>query len=167
MALSLIATAGASDANAYDTATNADTYFEAHPDYETWDKLFTATKERYLIFATTHIDMETIDGDKYDTSTTSGAAAQALRFPRAEDVDGSIFVPQAVKNAMFEQALSIAKKGTSNARQDAQNDGVTSVTIGDVSETYGSGAAASSELCDRARAILLNAGFLKVTSGWA
>jgi len=167
MALSLVATAGASDANAYDTAANADIYFTAHPDYETWDKLYTSQKERYLIHATTLIDAEPIDGDKYDTSTTSGAADQALRFPRALDyIDSTLVIPEAAKITMFEQALSEAMTGTSSTRQDLQAEGVTSVKMADITETYG-GRTAPTELCKRARSFLLNAGLLKLAGSWA
>jgi hypothetical protein len=168
MALSLVATVGASTANSYVTAATADTYFEAHPEYETWDKLYTAQKERYLILATKIIDTERIDGDKYTITATSGVADQALRFPRSVDYDdGSKFIPKAVQDATCEQAVYMSKTGASSTRMDLQAQGVTSVTIGDVSETYGGNADTGTQLCRRARQLLIDAGLIKMGGTWA
>lgn len=166
MALALVATAGGSTANSYATLAQADTYFEAHPDYETWDALFTSKKERYLILATRLIDLEPIDGDKYDTTTTSGAPDQALRFPRVEDyIDDAVRIPVEVKTALYEQAVQFAKAGDDSTRQALRAQGVTSIKIGDVSETYAD-AAAVTHLCSRARTILVGAGLLRLAAAW-
>ncbi|MCP4898892.1 MAG: hypothetical protein GY906_18120 [bacterium] len=166
MALALVATPGASDANSYATAAEGDTYFEAHPDYTTWDALFTADKERFLILATTLIDQEPIAGDKYDTSTTSGADDQALRFPTANDyIDGAVRILEPVKRACYEQSIEFAKGGDDSTRQALRAQGVTSVKIGDVMETYG-GDTVTTHLCSRARKILVNAGLLRLAAAW-
>lgn len=169
MALTLVATVGAADANAYDTAVNADAYFEAHPDYSTWDAATTSAKERGLILATTLIDLEPIDGDKYDISTTSGAPDQALRFPRVVDyIDATKVIPPAVKVAMYEQALEFAKTGTTGTRKTLQSEGVIEVQIGKVRERYSEGGGVSNtQLSIRARAILMSAGLLAVAGSWA
>lgn len=166
MALTVTATAGASTANSYATVAAADTYFEAHPDWEDWDRFTTSKKGRLLIQATRQIDLEAIDGDKYDTSTTSGAPDQALRFPRAVDyLDATLIIPVPVKHATYEQALHLGKAGTDRTRRNLQNAGVKSVKIGDVMETYEGGGGASSQLCDVARELL--APYLLVGAEWA
>ena len=169
MALTLVATVGAATANSYAPAADADTYFEAHPSWSTWDALSSPAKERALILATTLIDMEPIDGDKYDTSTTSGAPDQALRFPRLVDyIDATKVVPPAVKVAAYEQALELARVGATGTRQTLQNEGVVEIVTPDgTKERYAEGGgAAQTELCKRARAILMNAGLLKVAGSW-
>lgn len=168
MALSVVATVGASTANSYDTVANADSYFEAHPDWATWDKLNTSEKGRYMILATRMIDAENIDGDKYDTTTTSGVPDQALRFPRAVDyLDGTLIIPVPVKHATYEQAVYLAKSGTNNTRAELQAQGVRSVSIGDVTETYGGNPEGWTQLCKKARKLLVSAGIIRLSGTWA
>jgi hypothetical protein len=169
MALALVATVGAATANSYATLVNADSYFEAHPDYTTWDALATPAKERYLILATTLIDMEPIDGAKYDTTTTSGVPDQALRFPRVVDyIDATKVIPRAVTVAMYEQAIEMARTGTSSTRQTLQSEGVVEIQIGQAREKYAEGGGVSNtQLSSRPRRILMSAGLLKVGGSWA
>ncbi len=164
MALTVTATVGASTANSYVTVTEADTYFEEHPEYETWDKIYTAPKGRWLILATSAIDMETIDGDKNTTTLTSGVPDQALRFPRAFEGD---YIPLAVKKACYEQAIHLSKTGTTSSRTELQDQGVVKVTIGDVTEEYKDTVSSNTQLCSKARTLLLGAGLIKVAGGWA
>lgn len=159
----ITATVGHKDANCYVTATEADTYFLTHPEYETWDKLYTSAKERWLILATTLIDMEPIDGDKATTTLTSGVPDQALRFPRGvED-----YVPVAVKDATYEQAIHLSKTGTTSSRTELQDQGVVKVTIGDVTEEYKDTVSSNTQLCSKARTLLMGAGLIKAAGGWA
>jgi hypothetical protein len=161
MATTLVATAGGSTSNSYVTVAEANAYFEEHPEFAAWDKLATASgKERYLMTATRIIDRQPIDGGKYDTTTTSGVPDQALKFPRAADYDGGVFIPVEVKEATYEQALYLAKVGgPSNTRAVLQAQGVTAASVDSVSETYGKGATAAG-LCPEATRILTAAGFL-------
>jgi hypothetical protein len=146
----------------------ADTYFEAHPEYETWDKLYTSQKGRWLILATSAIDMEPIDGDKYTTTATSGVPDQRLRFPRAADYDdGSQFIPLPVKLACYEQAIHLSKTGTTSSRTELQDQGVLEVQIGDVRERYKETVSSNTQLCSKARTLLIGAGLIKVAGGWA
>ena len=169
MTLTLVATVGAADANSYATAATADTYFEAHPSWTTWDALTTPAKERALIHATTLIDMEPIDGDKYDISTTSGVPDQARRFPRTCDyIDGTKVLPPAVLVAAYEQALELSVAGAIGTRQTLQQAGVVEVQIGNVRERYSEDAGPSpTHLSTKARALLMNAGLLAVAGSWA
>lgn len=166
MAFALVATVGAATANSYVTVAEAATYFEHHPDGATWTALASDTvRGQYLILATTNIDMEPIDGDKYNNGTTSGVPNQALRFPRPVDYDTAKYIPVAVKKACYEQALYVAKTGTASTRATLQDQGVTSISIGDTSESYG-GRASGSKLGPEAKRILANAGLLKTTGRW-
>lgn len=159
----ITATVGHKDANCYVTATEADTYFKFHPEYETWDKIYTSTKERWLILATTLIDMEPIDGDKATTTLTSGVPDQALRFPRAVEN----YVPVAVKEATYEQAIHLSKTGTTSSRTELQNQGVVEVQIGAVREKYSETVSSNTQLCEKARGLLMSVGLIKVAGGWA
>jgi hypothetical protein len=167
MTFALVATVGAATANSYVTVAEAATYFEHHPDGATWTALASDTvRGQYLILATSHIDMEPINGDKYTTGTTSGAPTQALRFPRTQDYDTAKYVPVEVKKATYEQALYLAQAGTGSTRQQLQAQGVTSISVGDASESYGS-ASSASKLGITPRQILLKAGLIKCAGRWS
>ena len=163
--MSLItATVGHKDANCYVTETEANTYFLKHPEYETWDKIYTSTKERWLVLATRLIDMEPIDGDKLTTTLTSGVPDQALRFPRG----GEDYVPVAVKEATFEQAIHLSKTGTTSSRTEMQDQGVIEVQSGDGwREKYKDTVSSNTQLCAKALTLLNAAGLIKAAGGWA
>jgi hypothetical protein len=126
-------------------------------------------KKRYLIQATRQIDTEPIDGDKYDTSTTSGVLDQALRFPRAVDyIDATLVLPPAVPDACCEQALVNATTGGASTRADLQNQGVFEIQMPDgAKERYSEGTTSSTQLSALPRQMLINAGLLKLTGAWA
>ena len=139
--MALVATVGASTSNSYVTRAEADAYFQLgmHPNGLKWHELEDEVKDALLIRATRMIDNCPIYGAKYDTDLTSGVPDQALKFPRAVDYDdGTTFIPMGVKYATYEQAIWLASVGTSDNREEMQARGVTSVSVGDVSETYGS-----------------------------
>ena len=162
MAVTLVATVGASTANSYATVAEADTYFLAHPLYKIWDALYTTDKVRWLLMAAREIDTLTIDGAKYDTSTTSGVPDQALRFPRAQDYDGGTFIPDGVKDAQCEQAIHRAQIGTTDTRLTLQAQGVVEVEFDDVREKYGEAQGGSSRtVAQRAYDILNSFGYIK------
>lgn len=172
MAVTLVATAGASTANAYITATNADAYLLHHPGFSTWDALATTDKERYLIMATRQIDMETLDGVKADTSIGSGGVpAQALHFPRSEDAyGGTFYIPAVVQNACCEQALYLAERGGASIskRRLLQLEGVVEAQFDNVRERYDiEGGGTPQELSPRVRQMLLNEGLIVMSAGWA
>lgn len=165
--MALVSTVGASTSNSYVTRAEANAYFQLdmHPNALKWHELEDEVKDAYLIRATKMIDNCPIAGAKYDTDTTSGVPDQALKFPRAQDYDDSTeFIPMEVKNATYEQALWLATTGVSDSREEMQARGVTSVSVGDVSETYGTvrnTTDPAQRLCPEAKNILLTGCFLR------
>jgi len=156
--MAIVATVGGSTSNSYVTRQEAVNYFQLgiHPQGEVWAKLSAEDQESLLIQATRIIDMQKIKGVKSDTTTSSGVPAQALRFPRAQDTDASgYFIPVKVKEACYEQALYLTQQDE-GTRQTLRAAGVTSVTIGDVSESYSNPAGLSPRgmLAPNARAAL-------------
>ncbi len=158
--MALSATVGDSAANSYVTQAAATTYFGDHPLTATWTALTSDEKDQYLILATTHIDMQPIDGVKYDETTTSGAPDQALRFPRAADYDGGVFIPAPVAKATYEQAIMLAGTGASSTRTDLQRQGVVEVALPDITEKYDTSVASTNPLGAIALGILEAAGLL-------
>jgi hypothetical protein len=105
MALTLIATAGAVDANSYCTVAESDTYHEAHVYGTTWiEDTDTEVKEQALVWATRLLD------EQMSWVGQIVSDDQALRWPRyyAYDPDSvelaSDAVPQFLKDATAEYA---------------------------------------------------------------
>lgn len=146
----------------YISVTDSDTYISNNyistsTEYTTWDGLSDADKEIYLKRATKRIDRQIIRGAKaIDTQT--------LQFPRAIKTCGRWYeqpaygvsvngdrdwyieteVSQRVKDANVEEALSNALIDSGSAsnsaeRSQLQAQGVKSFTLGDLTETYGTG----------------------------
>ena len=169
--MALVSTVGASTSNSYVSRLEADAYFQLgmHPNALKWHDQKYEAKDAYLIQATRMIDACPINGSKYDTNLTSGVPDQSLKFPRAQDYDDSAeYIPSDIKTATYEQAIWLVSMGSSDTREQLQMQGVTSASIGDVSETY-SGALSSADpvhrLCPTAKAILKNGGFLSRAGG--
>lgn len=146
--------------NTYISLADADTYIsENYPststEYVAWDGLSDADKEIYLKKATKKIDRQILRGIKAIDS-------QTLEFPRAIHSNDRFYnnnvvgvsvnrydnyiveseVSEAVKAAQVEEALSISINGNSiSNRQSLQQQGVKSFSLGDLSETYGTGLA--------------------------
>lgn len=104
MAVTIIATAMASNANSYCTLAEANDYFETKYHNDTWNNASDDVKRACLIWATRLLDQHYVwDGYKY-TDT------QALRWPRSGvyDMDGFDIdyqtIPQFLKNATAEYA---------------------------------------------------------------
>jgi hypothetical protein len=135
----------------YISVTDADNYVEKHyttndPFRLAWGSLYDDDKQIYLRNATTTIDSLTLTGKKKDMS-------QTLQFPRAyqnnvyyseydEDYEyyngyySQIVVPEDVKNAQVEIAIFNTDE-QANQRLMLQAQGVTSFSMGDLSENYG------------------------------
>lgn len=124
--------------------------------------LAAASQAWYCQEATRHIDQLTLAGQKYDTDIVAGVAVQALQFPRI--IDGVTcdwndstdlpIVPQAVKDACLEEALTIFSQGT-GIRRDLQEQGVASYSIGGkLQETFRPGASTENLLSSKARRIM-------------
>lgn len=119
--------------NSYIGVEDAETYFLNRLYSDIWDNSISTDKEKALIMATKKIDSLRLKGIKADTS-------KKLQFPRAlysyqfnkwiieSDVE------QCIKDAVCEEAL-VLLKGIPK-RVELQNQGVKSMSIGNVSETY-------------------------------
>jgi hypothetical protein len=100
----LIATAGASDANSYATVAEANSYFDTQLYKDNWEGSYSDQQTVALIFATRVIDEQM---DWYGYKVTS---EQALRWPRDGilDQDGydvsHLIIPQFLINAVAEFA---------------------------------------------------------------
>jgi hypothetical protein len=110
MAITLVATAGASNANTYITLADAETYFESRLHKADWDSASDGDKNIALAWATRLLDSQVEwAGAKYTES-------QSLRWPRSsvytsdgEDVDYDS-IPTFIANATAEYAYWLIKK---------------------------------------------------------
>lgn len=144
MALTIIATPGASNANSYCTLAEADTYHEsviaAHA--TDWSGASDTTQNESLAMATRYLDA------LYEWAQWASETTQALQWPRrgvldhlklstiAEDV-----VPQIIKNATAEFARQLIAEDRS-ADSDVERYGLTSLRAGSVSLSFKDGVVA-------------------------
>ena len=112
---------------AYVTVEEATAYFASRLHSEAWTSAVDAARQKALTMATRAIDRTPVKGVKasYD---------QANQFPRYPDTE----IPQAVKDACCEEALALLERGDSQRRK-LQAEGVVSMNIGGLSETYAVG----------------------------
>jgi len=137
MALTLIATAGAVNANSYATLAEAAAFLETNPHaFPAWSNADDAeVKIPALIWATRILD------EDYDWVGAKVSSTQALRWPRADVVDrdgwsvDSTTIPSFLKNATAELARHLAASDRFATRDGAQS-GVQAVTAGSVSVTF-------------------------------
>lgn len=149
--------------NSYLTIAEADTYMTENyvstsTELVTWNALTDGDKEIHLKNATKRIDRQIIRGIK-------AVDSQTLEFPRAIKSNCNYYydtnvtgvnvnryygyiveeeVAERVKDAQVEEAMSLSVEGTSvSNRSKLQQQGVKSFTLGDLSETYGSGLSSS------------------------
>ena len=107
MTLSIIATAGAVDANSYCTLAEAETYFEGRSHKTDWSAAITADKNIALVWATSVLD-SVMNWYGWAMSET-----QALRWPRSglSSPDGwtisSVDIPHFLKRATAEFAMHL------------------------------------------------------------
>ena len=136
MALTLIVTPKATNANGYVTVAEADAFMSYHPQAAAiWDALDPDVKIQGIVTATRALDeMVFWDGFKQ-------TIAQALRWPRAgvTDRDGYMVavdvIPTFLKNATAELARYLIAQDRMKAIDDSSA-GLTSVTAGPVSVTF-------------------------------
>lgn len=108
MALTLVATAQATNANSYATHVEATAYFDGRANATTFTVTTTATAEIWLVMATARLEREGYIG-------TPTSSTQRLQWPRSgvADVTGngldydSSVVPRLMKEAEYELALAI------------------------------------------------------------
>jgi hypothetical protein len=118
VALSIVATAGAADANSFVLLTEAETYMEGRGNKALWAAASEGDKNIALVEATRDIDALDVKYTGYRTDDT-----QALAWPRQWAVDlsnpvNSYFdtdeIPTALKNATCELAFQYIKAGTTD-----------------------------------------------------
>ena len=114
--------------NSYIDIEGADEYFAGRLHAERWGETSDADKEIALRQATKEIDRQLLKGRK-------ATDTQELAFPRYPDTE----VPEAVKEACCEIALALLERGNSQRRK-LQQEGVQSLSLGNMSETYAPGA---------------------------
>ena len=112
----------------YVSFAEANEYFSNRLHADAWAEASDADKEKALAMAAKAIDRQPLRGRKMDPS-------QALAFPRYPDTE----VPEAVKEACCEEALAMLERGNSQRRK-LQQEGVQSFSLGNMSETYITGA---------------------------
>ena len=89
-------------------------------------------------------------GDRPDASRCVQASHdQTNQFPRYPDME----VPQTVKDACCEEALAILERGNSQRRR-LQQEGVQSLSVGGLSETYVAGARGGGLISQEAKELL-------------
>lgn len=119
--MSLITTAGASNANSYISLSDANTYFNTREFSDEWLDMgstgtltSTTRKENLLKQATREIDRTfRFFGVKYNQGERGATDYQALEFPRSNDTDANnnLIIPYDVQYAQCEQALYIMQRG--------------------------------------------------------
>ena len=145
--------------NAYISITDADAYFATKYGAEAWADLPDEVKDKLLITATQEIDGLFLKGRKYVYN-------QALNFPRYICIDTELqqsyisstgindgTIPDVVAKATCEEALALLQNTEGAKRRELQRQGVTSFTIGKLSESFG-GNKAISLLSDKAKQLL-------------
>ena len=137
MASLIDAEIGGSDSNCYITTANADAYFGNTLREVEWDGYSVVDRERALIQATQQIERLRLHGTAADTTTP-----QALHFPRDTDYDSSgatYIIPEAIEDAVCEQAVWLLRQRDDPEmlnRQELQNQGVRTISIDGVGESY-------------------------------
>jgi hypothetical protein len=132
MALILIATPGASDANAYATVAEADAYHEAHLYATAWTGATTQQKEIALVMATRWLDA------KCRWRGTATSDTQALGWPRYDVLDPNTgyslawdAIPRQVREATAEAARTLLQ-GDRTADNDVEAQGLKRLKAGPV-----------------------------------
>jgi len=112
----------------YINLTEANEYFSNRLHVDAWANASDADKEKALAMAAKAIDRQPLKGRKTDT-------VQTLAFPRYPDTE----IPKEVQEACCEEALALLDRGGSQRRK-LQQEGVQSLSLGNMSETYITGA---------------------------
>lgn len=156
MALVLVATVGAANANSFTTVAAADAYFDGRPFASAWTSATTGAKEQALVYASTILNQQRWKGAR-GTTTVLGQT-QALAWPRrwaptlesdaAPDFISEYFVdttlgyyseltiPTPIVQATCELALEILRAGTTDpfSKDDTRN--IKTETVDVISTTY-------------------------------
>ena len=129
MAITIVATAKASDANSYVTLADAEVYFEERLHSDEWDNASETDKIAALVLATELLDVA-YNWEGYKVSTT-----QALRWPRSgvttpdgESVSSSE-IPSFLADATAEFALGLL---TNDRLKDSPTQGFSQIKVGPI-----------------------------------
>lgn len=140
MSVTLVATVGASTANAYATVAEAVSFFEGRDGVDAWTAAGADARARALILATGRIDQEEFEGSPVNAlNGTSEGTTQALKWPRsgATNEEGwdylTTVIPEPIKRATYELALEILGGGVSLS--DTGLEGFEAVKVGPLSVT--------------------------------
>lgn len=136
MALTVVATPGASTANSYCTVAEADTYHEGHLYADTWTNASDANKAAAVVMATRLLD------ERYEWVAWPTYADQALQWPREgvldilqrTDIESNV-IPAKLKEATAELARQLLD-GDRTADNQVETQGVSSMSAGSVSFSF-------------------------------
>lgn len=147
MPITIVATAGAADANSFVTLVEAQAFLDARLNASTWEAATPDSKNRALVEATRDLSALSWVGYRADD-------VQALSWPRqyAPNPDvpndnvsigesgyvefATTEIPQRVKDATCELAFQYLKAGTSDVAALDATTGIISKTVGPLSTTY-------------------------------
>lgn len=128
--------------DSYITVAEADGYFVSRFNADEWAAATDDDKTRALVTATRSLGTLAYKHRKTDPAQVLDFPRAITPYPYADDwqyivgtYDDTV-VPQVVKNAECEEALALLEHGDSE-RLDLQAQGVTSITLGKLTETYG------------------------------
>lgn len=135
MALTVETGSGVTNADAYVSVSDTDTYATNINDV-TWSTLSTAAKEAAIRNATLYIDQKFFFAGSQKTSTQGLAWPRSSAYDTAAQLDvANDIVPLAVKRAAMELALK-AGAGTTLSTDDQGGGKVTSERVGPIAVTY-------------------------------
>jgi hypothetical protein len=137
MAVTVVATAKATNANSYVSVADADTYFEGRLNASGWESSATADeKNRAVVMATNRLEQEEYHG-------TPTSSTQRLLWPRSglSDDDGRSYdqdtIPRPVEEATYELALALLNGETE--LKDTGLEGFNRAKVGRAHERDGEG----------------------------
>jgi len=136
----LVATAGAADANVYATLAQADAYHEAHAYGDAWRAAYVEQKHRALLTATRLLDQHLV---------WAGAAAsttQRLAWPRTglRDIHGNTLSSTTIPDRIVEACAELARQllaADRTADSEVEAQGLSSLSVGSISMTFTSAVA--------------------------
>lgn len=136
MAVTIVATPAAANANSYCTLAEANTYHESHPYSSTWDAATDDEKNRALVTATRLLD------EQYTWEGEAANDTQALQWPREAVLDhlqlsyiDEAVIPSRLKDATAEFARQVLA-GNRMADSDVETQGISSFSAGSVSFSF-------------------------------
>jgi hypothetical protein len=149
VALVLVATVGSASANSYLTVAAAAELILERFNTDSWDDATNADREKALVAATRAIDRCRFRGFQ-------ATGTQSLAFPRSLQSEAVTVIPSTVQQACASQALFILQNsatGGTSKRKQIQSEGVSSFSVGNLSESYApnSSPGGADHLCEEAR----------------